>query len=99
VAQFDVHRLADAGTLVIDCQSDLLEHLNTRFVVPLIAQEDAPKPAQRLNPLLTVDREDFVMATQFAAAVLTRDLGEKQASLKDRSIEILGALELLLTGV
>ena len=41
---------------MIDCQSDLLEHLNTRFVVPLIAQEDAPKPAQRLNPLLTVDR-------------------------------------------
>lgn len=84
---------------MVDCQSDLLEHLNTRFVVPLIAQADAPKPAQRLNPILTIDGEDYLMATQFAAAVLTRDLGKKRVSLKDRSTEILGALDVLLTGV
>jgi toxin CcdB len=99
VAQFDVHGLSSGDSLVVDCQSDLLEHLNTRFVVPLIPRARAPKPAHRLNPVFTLDGGDYVMATQFAAAVLRRDLGGKRLSLKDHSLEILGALDVLLTGV
>jgi hypothetical protein len=39
------------------------------------------------------------MATQLAAAVLQRDLGNVVASLRDRSFEIVGALDILFSGV
>src|SRR6185437_9881954 len=45
VAQFDVHQLKSGRGLVIDCQSDLLGDLNSRFVVPILPRQDAPQPA------------------------------------------------------
>lgn len=99
MARFDVYgRPAGAG-LLIDCQADLLAHLNTRFVVPLLPERDAPKPAARLNPLFEIGGERFVMVTQFAAAVHVRELGPVALSLADRDSEILNALDMLLTGI
>ena len=100
MSQFDVHRLKSGSALVVDCQSELLEHLSTRLVVPLIPREHgSPPQVARLNPLFSLDGEEFIMATQLAAAVLTRDLGEMVASLRDRSFEIVGALDVLFGGV
>jgi toxin CcdB len=99
MSQFDVHRLKSVATLVVDCQSELLEHLSTRMVVPLISREQAPVQVARLNPLVSIDGQEFVMATQLAAAVLQRDLGNVVASLRDRSFEIVGALDVLFSGV
>ncbi len=97
MAQYDVHRLGDG--LVIDCQSDLLAHLNTRLVAPLIARDQAPVPARRFNPILVVDGADHVMVTQFAAAIERRDLGPVVTSLADRSFEIVDGLDILISGV
>lgn len=99
MAQFDVFALASEGQLVVDCQSDLLAQLNTRLVVPLMAKARAPAPARRLNPSFTIGGRDLVMVTQFAAAVHVRELGERIGSLHDRSFEIVGALDILITGV
>ena len=71
--QFDIHRLADG--LVINCQSDLLEQIDSRFVVPLVPRMDAPKVAARLNPVFEIDGKDYVMLTQAATAVRRRELG------------------------
>lgn len=97
MAQFDVHRLGSG--LVIDCQADLLSHLNTRFVVPLIPRDAAPKPANRFNPMFLIEGTDHVMETQFASAVEHRDLGPIVTSLADRSFEITDALDVLISGV
>ena len=35
MAKFDVYRSID-GSMLLDCQSDLLRHLNKRFVAPLV---------------------------------------------------------------
>jgi toxin CcdB len=99
MSQFDVHRLKSGATLVVDCQSELLEHLSTRMVVPLISREQGPVQVASLNPLVSIDGQEFVMATQLAAAVLQRDLGNVVASLRDRSFEIVGALDVLFSGV
>src|SRR5690348_14936449 len=99
MSQFDVHRLNSGSGLVVDCQSELLEHLSTRLVVPLIPREEGAPQVARLNPLVFVDGREFIMATQLAAAVLQRDLGEVVASLRDRSFEIVGALDVLFSGV
>ena len=97
MAQFDVHQLGDG--LVLDCQSDLLAHLNTRFVAPLIPMDRAPTAARRLNPDFTIDGQDFVMDTQFVSSVESRHLGPIVWSLAKRSFEITDALDVLISGV
>lgn len=97
MAQFDVHRLGDG--FVIDCQADLLNHIASRLVVPLAARADAPTPIRRLNPVFEIDGEDYVMVTESAAAVRTQLLGPAVASLADRSLEVTGALDVLISGV
>lgn len=97
MAQFDVHRLGRG--LVIDCQADLLSHVVSRLVVPLVPRAKAPPPAGRLNPVFKIGDEDHVMVTESAAAVRTQQLGEVVASLADRSFEITGALDVLISGV
>ena len=97
VAQFDVHHLG-AG-LVIDCQSDLLKSIETRFVVPLVPRALAPVVARRLNPVFQIESEEYVMLTQAAAAVRRRERGTIVVSLAERAFEITGALDVLLTGV
>jgi toxin CcdB len=97
VAQFDVHRFANG--LVVDCQSNLLDQLDSRLVAPLMLKSDAPKVAQRLNPTFEIDGETYVMLTQAAGAVRRRELGAVVASLGERRLEITGALDILVSGV
>lgn len=99
MARHDVHRRVGGGGYLLDCQADLLNGLNTRFVVPLLPQDAAPRPAARLNPVFTIEGAPHVMVTQYAAAVELRELGEKVVSLADRGHDIQNALDLLLTGV
>ena len=51
MARFDLYHNPDGGYL-LDVQTDLLNHLNTRMVVPLLPMQTAPKPAATLNPVL-----------------------------------------------
>ena len=99
MTQFAVHRLASRPNLVLDCQTDLLSHIDSRFVVPLVPRGEAPPPARPLNPVFEIAAGEYVMLTQSAAAVRRRDLGEQVASLADRHREITNALDFLLTGV
>ena len=97
MAQFDVHRLASG--LVVDCQSSLLEAIDSRFVVPLVPVEGAPKAAQRLNPVFSIAGVTYVMLTQAAGAVRRNELGPMVTSLSEQSFEITGALDVLISGV
>jgi len=97
MAQFDVHHVDDM--LVVDCQSDLLASLNTRVVIPLLKNENAPKSAERLNPVIEINGSSYVMATQFVATVPKNALGKPVVSLAARNIEIIGTMDFLLTGV
>src|SRR3546814_1082896 len=53
---------------LLDCQSDLLDDLVTRVVVPLMPAAGFD-PVPRLNPVLTVNEETLVMATQLIFAI------------------------------
>ena len=97
MAQFDVHRFGRG--LVIDCQSDLLSHIETRFVIPLVPRAMAQVAARRLNPHVVIEGEELIMVTQAASAVLARDFGDTILSLADRSFEITDALDVLISGV
>ena len=98
MAKFDVHRLRQGGDLVLDCQADLLDDLNTRLVVPLLPADEAPKAAARLNPRFEIEGAELVMVTQFATAIPTRELGEKVISLNGEQDAIGNALDMLISG-
>ena len=85
--------------LVVDCQSNLLDQIDSRFVVPLVPRTEAPQIAQRLNPVFEIAGAEHVLLTQAAAAVRRRELGAVVASLSERSFEITGALDVLISGV
>lgn len=99
MARFDVYASPDGAGYLLDVQADLLESLNTRVVVPLMAMDAAPSPAKRLNPVLDIHAERHVMVTQFLSAVPTAILKNPVASLTQQDMEITGALDLLTTGV
>lgn len=98
MAKYDVYRAKVDQTLLVDCQADILEILDTRVVVPLLPVADAPKPARHLNPFIELDGEFYVMATQFLTSVSVSDFGDKIATLSDRSDDVNRALDILITG-
>lgn len=99
MARFDVYRRLNGSGYLLDCQADLLSDLTTRFVVPLLTAATAPRPAARLNPIFTIAGEPYVMVTQFAAAIHKSELGDRITTLRDDAEAIVGALDLLVTGV
>lgn len=105
MAQFDVYRNGSAAQakripFVVDVQSDLLEHLATRVVVPLgDPRQIEGKPAKILNPAFVIEGRKVVMLTPELAGVPRKALGQKLAALADRRAEIIAALDLTFTGV
>ncbi len=98
MARFDVSPRRGARLLVVDCQADLLRHLPTRFVVPLLDTGEIPSPIARLHPIVTVEGRALLVATHLAAAVPLRELGPPVASLASEQDRIVAALDFLLSG-
>jgi toxin CcdB len=100
VSRFDVYSTPGTGGIgyVLDVQSNLLQELGTRVVVPLLPAKAPPKPARGLNPAFKIDGQDHLMLTQFIAAIPSKELRKSVLSLNDRSADIMRALDVLLTG-
>jgi toxin CcdB len=98
MARFDVYRDPDGHGYLLDVQADLLSHLNTRIVVPLLTTALAPKPAKGLNPVFMIGDTAVVMVTQFLSAVPTSTFKEQVATLDQHHTEIVDAIDLLLQG-
>jgi toxin CcdB len=98
MARFDVYQRSAVRGYLLDCQSDLLGDLDTRFTVPLFLFEDAPKPAGRLNPVFRINGERVVMMTQYASAIRKSLVGGRVDTLEHEQDVIMGALDMLLVG-
>jgi toxin CcdB len=98
MARFDVYKNSDGEGCLLDVQADLLRHLNTRVVVPMLPLSIAPKPAQVLNPCFDVAGETLVMTTQFMAAVPVNILGVPIVSIQTERDEIVAALDFFMQG-
>lgn len=99
MSRYCVYPNPEGAGFLLDVQANLLSHLSTCVVVPLLPVDAAPKPARALNPMFDISGIPHVMATQFIAAVPTRLLAEKVADLHERAHEIVGALDCLFQGV
>lgn len=102
--QFTVYRNKSARTkamfpFLVDVQSDLLEDLQTRVVIPLSrAAALTKKPVGQLTPILQFDGEAYVLMTPELAGIARSDLGPPAGSLADSRDAILAAMDFLLTG-
>jgi toxin CcdB len=98
MAKFDVFRSASTEQLLLECQADLLSHLTTRFVAPLLPSGSGPQAATRLNPVFEIGGASFTLYTQFAAVVPASELRDRICSLDDHAYEISNALDMLING-
>ena len=105
MAQFDVYRNPNAASraripYLLDIQSDLLDSVATRIVVPLCKPDAlSGKPAERLNPAFEVEGRKLFMLTLDLAGVSRKALGERVANLAAGRTAIIAALDLAITGI
>jgi toxin CcdB len=103
MAQFDVHRNPEQGRedipYVVDIQSDLLSDLPTRLVAPLVRATAFGPPVGRLHPRFIVEDNPVIMLTTEIGALPPRALGGAVASLDRHRHAIVGAIDMLITGI
>ena len=103
--QFAVYKNRNETTrgrfpLLLDVQSDLLEPLNTRVIVPLsLAAAAKARGMQALTPKLPVAGKEYVMITPQLAGISVRELGPIVDTLSSERAKIISALDLLITGI
>ncbi|SRR6056297_2525333 len=98
MARFDVFVNPQGPGYLLNVQADLLSHLNTRIVVPLLSRESAPQSARILNPCFLVNDDALVMVTQFMAAVPVSILKFPMTNLQQRRDEVVAAVDFVMQG-
>jgi toxin CcdB len=86
--------------LLLDVQTNLLESLGTRVVVPLcnLTQLEG-KPVRTLMPVLEIEGDSYVMLTPQLAGIRRSQIGPLVADLTAQRDRILAALDILITGI
>jgi toxin CcdB len=84
----------------VDVQNDLLEELNSRIVIPLSSQKTLNNiNAKKLCPVIEINEGAFILLTHQMTSVPCSVLKKKITTLEKYRYEILGAIDLLLTGI
>lgn len=104
MAQYDVypnpsHSAKQGMSWVVVVQSDLLEALASRLVIPLATPEFAGPTPEKLCPLITVQGQPLRALAHFAAPLPTRQLKKPVDNIALQSITIVAALDMVLSGV
>ena len=99
MSRLDVHPMpANGPGYVLDVQADLLAHLATRTVVPLVPEELAPKPISELNPVFEISLRPHVLLTQAIASIPVHEIKGSVGSLVEHHDRVTRALDTLLVG-
>jgi toxin CcdB len=104
--QFAVHRNRNPATKVrfpylLDVQTDLLDDLGTRVVIPLTPATVATRRSalQTLTPVCSVEGKPYLLLTPQLAGISINELGPPIGDLAHDRQTIIAALDLLLTGI
>ena len=105
MSQFSLYQNNDKSTATAypyfgDGQSEMLDTLNTRLVIPLTSVEMLEKKAPtHLCPVIHIDEGDFVILTHQMASVPTKILRDPVNDLSTFRNEIIAAIDFLITGI
>ncbi|HEX4479629.1 MAG TPA: CcdB family protein [Rudaea sp.] len=103
--RFDVFRNSNAASAkhvpyLLVVQSEFLEELPTRVVVPLTKMAALKrKPAAQLNPEFEIESVTVAMLTQQVGAIATHQLKKLVANLESERAIIVRALDFLFSGI
>ena len=95
--RFDVYELKN-GPMVLNVQSDYLDWIDTRLVIPLVPRKNAPPPAKLLNPIFEIQNSQLVLLTQAMSAISTQLLQKKISNLSAEQDHITRALDMVFQG-
>jgi toxin CcdB len=103
VIQFDVFEnpdpeSAEAHPYFLILQADRLKELNTRIVAPLVAPKTLPG-FERLMPVVSVENETFVVDITNVGVFPLKLIPEPIANLESERYRIVGAIDLIFTGI
>jgi toxin CcdB len=98
MARFSVYRLKHSELLVLDLQTNFLDSLPSRVVVPLHPVDEMSWAVSSLNPRFRITGELYVMATQRMASVPLSEIGEMIADLSANADIIIAATDFLFQG-
>ena len=105
MGQFSVFRNKNprsktAFPFLLDVQSNLLDDLQTRVVIPLAkAPALAKKPISTLSPLVEVQGHKYVLLTPQLAGISRSELGPEVSNIAEHRDAVIAALDCLITGV
>jgi toxin CcdB len=103
--QYSLYRNRNSATrgrfpLLLDIQSNLLDPLATRVVVPLSPLVAArSRVMQTLTPVLHFEGKDYAMVTPQLGGIAVHELGPIVGELSGYRDRIIAALDLLITGI
>lgn len=102
-AQFDVFenpdkRSAESHPYLVVLQSNALHQLNTRVVAPLVPPKEL-RSFDRLFPKVTIRGRSLVVDATNLGVVSTSVLSDRITNLESERYRIIGAVDLVLTGV
>ena len=83
----------------VDVQTDLLDSLNTRLVIPLTPASLLGESIARLSPKATIRGRDFFLLPHQMTNVLVTALTKPCGSLAHLRDDIVPAIDFLVTGI
>jgi len=104
MGQFAVYRNRNPRTksalpLLVDIQTDLLENLQTRVVIPLArAAALTRRPMSNLTPTVRFEDVEYVILTPQLAGIAAKELGAAVGDLTNERQRIVAAVDFLLLG-
>lgn len=103
--QFDVYANMDKDTnktypYFVDIQSELLDTLNSRVVIPLTpASKSANSYPANLCPSIKIENKAYCLLTHQLTSVSINFLKKNQGSIVSDRDEIVRAIDFLVTGI
>lgn len=103
--QFDVYKNTDKDTnktypYFIDIQTNLLETLNSRVVIPATPVKNANKEyPESLCPIISIQEKNFALLTHQITSVPVSMLREKALSAESIRNDIVAAIDFVVTGI
>jgi len=102
--QFDIHTNTNPYSkkqypYLIDVQSNILDQLETRLVIPLILKSNfGHNIIKYLTPILTINNQEYIVLTPQIAAINKKILGKTIDNCINYRTDIVSSVDFLITG-
>ncbi|MBT9433425.1 CcdB family protein [Candidatus Sodalis endolongispinus] len=85
----------------IDVQAEMLEHLNTRLVMPLTQKTNSNSQVKMLAPVVTIEQVDYVVLANMITTTDVKNLKDENAVMDASHIsdQLVAAIDMMILGI